>query len=86
VKKISRVNVVSVLKISAALGAVAGLLVGAILLVVNLIDKRFLEGAVSLVMAPLLYALIGAGVNALMAWIYNLAAGKLGGIEVQLDD
>jgi hypothetical protein len=85
-KKLSAIGVSSVFKMSLVLGAVAGLLVGFILMVSAFIDKRFLEGAVTLFLAPILYGVVGAGVNALMAWIYNLVAARLGGIELSLED
>jgi hypothetical protein len=36
------------------------------------------------VFMPFLYALIGFVMGALGAWIYNLASGWLGGIEMEL--
>jgi hypothetical protein len=86
VKKLSAIGVSSVFKMSLVLGATAGILVGTILMVVDFIDKRFLEGAVTLVLAPILYGVLGAIVNALMAWMYNLVAARLGGIEISLED
>ncbi len=85
-KRLTQIGVGSVFKMSAALGAVAGLIVGVILLVVDIIDKRFLEGVVTFVLAPLLYGIIGAAVNALMAWIYNAVASRFGGVELHLED
>ena len=85
-KKISEINVMSVFRLSLILGAVAGILVGLILMVADFFDKRFLEGIVTLVLAPVLYGLVGAVVNALMAWIYNHAAARFGGIEITLED
>jgi hypothetical protein len=86
VKKLRAIGVGSVFRMSVVIGAAAGLLVGFILMVVDFIDKRFLEGVVTLVLAPILYGLLGAIVNALMAWVYNLAASRLGGVELYLED
>lgn len=86
VKKISEINVMSVFRLSLILGAAAGVLVGLVLMVADFFDKRFLEGIVTLVLAPVLYGLVGAVVNALMAWIYNIAAARFGGIELTLED
>jgi len=36
------------------------------------------------VIAPAFYGGMGFVVGALMAWLYNLMAGKLGGVEVEL--
>lgn len=85
-KKLNSIGVSSVFRLSLVLGGVAGLLVGCVLLVMDFIDGRFLEGAVTLVLAPVLYGVLGALVNALMAWIYNLVAARLGGIEIEIDD
>jgi cation transporter-like permease len=85
-KKLNAIGVSSVFRISLILGAVAGILVGAILLIMDFLDHRFLEGVVTLILAPVLYGLMGAVVNALMAWVYNRIAERLGGIEVSLED
>lgn len=85
-KKLSSIGVSSVFKMSLVLGAAAGLLVGFILMIASFTDKRFLEGIVTLVLAPILYGLVGAVVNALMAWVYNQVAARLGGIEINLED
>jgi len=86
VKKLKSIEVKSVFRVSAILGSVAGILVGTILLFVDFMDKRFLEGVATLILAPILYGLIGAVVNAFMAWAYNIVAGKWGGVEIELED
>jgi len=86
VKKLKAIGVGSVFRLSLVLGAVAGILVGFVLMIMDLIDKRFLEGVVTLILAPILYRVLGALVNALMAWIYNIVAERLGGIEITLED
>jgi len=86
VKKLKAIGVGSVFRLSLVLGAVAGILVGFVLMIMDLIDKRFLEGVVTLILAPILYGVLGALVNALMAWIYNIVAERLGGIEITLED
>jgi len=85
-KKLSSIGVSSVFKMSLVLGASAGILAGFVLMIVDFTDKRFLEGVVTLVLAPILYGVLGALVNALMAWLYNLVAARLGGIEISLED
>ena len=85
-KKLSSIGVGSVFRLSLVLGAVAGILVGIVLMVTDFIDHNYLEGVVTLVLAPLLYGVLGALVNALMAYIYNHVAARLGGIEISLDD
>ena len=85
-KKLNFIGVSSVFRLSLVLGAAAGILVGFVLMVMDFTDSRFLEGIVTLVLAPILYGVLGALVNALMAWIYNQAAARLGGIEVDIED
>jgi hypothetical protein len=85
VKKLKSLNVKSVFRVSLVLGLVAGLLVGLILMITDMIDGRAAEGFVTLIMAPILYGVIGALVNALMAKIYNIVADRIGGIEIELE-
>jgi uncharacterized membrane protein YwaF len=84
-KKLNSIGVKSVFRVSLVLGAVAGTLVGTVLLIVDLMDHKGVEGLVTLVLAPILYGVMGALVNALMAKIYNLVAERLGGIELNID-
>ncbi len=84
-KKLKSLGVGSVFRVSLVLGAVAGTLVGVVLMIADMLDRRFLEGIVTLFLAPILYGVIGALVNAFMAKIYNIVAERLGGIEIDLD-
>ncbi len=84
-KRLKSISVGSVFRVSLVLGAVAGLLVGFVLMIVDMVDRRFLEGVVTLFLAPVLYGVLGASVNALMAWIYNRVAERLGGIDIELE-
>lgn len=84
-KRLKSLGVKSVFRVSLLLGAVAGILVGIILMIADFIDRRFLEGVVTVILAPILYGVIGALVNAFMAKVYNLVAERLGGIELDLE-
>ena len=85
-KKLKAIGVGSVFRVSLVLGAVAGALVGVVLMIADLIDHRtMLEAIVTLFLAPILYGVIGALVNAFMAYIYNMVAERLGGIEIDLE-
>ena len=84
-KRLKSIGVMSVFKLSLILGAVAGVLVGFVLMIMDMLDRRFLEGIVTLILAPFLYGILGALVNALMAWLYNRVAERLGGIEIELE-
>ena len=84
-RKLKAIGVGSVFRVSLVLGAVAGVLVGLVLMIADMIDRRFLEGMVTFFLAPILYGFIGASLNALMAFIYNRVAARLGGIEIDLE-
>jgi hypothetical protein len=86
VKKLKGIGVGSVFRMSLVLGAVAGFLVGLVYMIMAMIDGRVLEGVVYLIAGPILYGVLGALVNALMAWVYNLVAERLGGVEIFLED
>ena len=85
-KRLSSISVLSVFRLSLVLGAAAGLLVGTVLMVTDFADQRYTEGVITLVLAPVLYGFLGAVVNALMGWIYNQAAARLGGIELTFEE
>jgi hypothetical protein len=84
-KKLKSISVGSVFRISLILGAVIGFLVGFGYMIYDFFNRDFLEGILFLFLWPLLYcALLGFG-NALVAWIYNRVAERLGGIEVEFE-
>lgn len=85
-KRLKSIGVGSIFRVSAVLGAVAGFLVGIALAIAALTERRYLEAIFTFILAPFLYGLIGAVVNAFMAWIYNKVAARLGGIEVTLEE
>jgi len=84
-KRLKSIGVGSVFRVSLVLGAVAGLLVGLILLITDLLNHQAAQGLITLLLAPILYGVIGALVNAFMAKVYNLVADRLGGIEINLE-
>ena len=44
-----------------------------------------LFGVGAIVLLPLLYGVLGVVFGALSAWLYNVFAGLVGGVEVQLE-
>lgn len=42
-------------------------------------------GVAAVILIPLLYAVIGFVFGALSAWVYNVVAGRVGGIELELE-
>ena len=86
VKKISSIGIPSVFRMSLILGAAAGLMLGLTYMIYDFKNRQYAEGIATLIILPLGYALGGALVNALMAWIYNRAAPRFGGIEIEFED
>jgi len=85
------VDIRSSAKMAGALyGALALLVmpVGIIGILVGIVKKDVTTVGVSVVMvvAPLLYGGLGFLVGAFAAWIYNLVAGRMGGIEIELGE
>jgi hypothetical protein len=44
-----------------------------------------LFGVGAIIIAPIFYGIIGFISGGLMAWIYNIAAGVMGGVELELE-
>jgi len=86
---IRSVDVRSCAKTAGALyGALALLVVpvGIVGILVGLVkgNGETVGASVLLVVAPLLYGVLGFVVGALAAWVYNLVASRMGGIEIEL--
>lgn len=85
-KRLKAIGVGSVFRVSLVLGAAAGVVVGLILFVIDLSNHETMQGVITLVLAPILYGLLGACVNAAMAWLYNAWSDRTGGgIELELE-
>ncbi|HVO32850.1 MAG TPA: hypothetical protein VMU17_02985 [Elusimicrobiota bacterium] len=87
-KQLRSIGVGSVFRVSLVLGAVAGLLAGFVLMIVDFTDPNhgYVEGIATFLLAPVIYGLLGALVNAFMAWVYNIVAARMGGIDVSFDE
>ena len=93
-QRILRVGVLSSAKISCALYGIMGLIFVPIFLIIGaagLLTGQKEQAAVGAmtglflaIMMPLLYAGMGFVIGALSAVIYNLVAGWIGGIEIEL--
>ena len=83
---IKSIGVLSVAKISGAIGALVGLVIGIPVAVVVYFtgSSEQLEATGWLVALPLLYGAAGFVGGALYAWLYNVVSGWVGGIEVDL--
>ena len=92
---INRVGPLSVAKLSAFLYAIIGLILGGVFSLVAMVGGFSSDNASTAGMAvmgvgavivfPILYGLIGFVGSLLMAWLYNVTAGMIGGIEVDME-
>jgi hypothetical protein len=92
-KEIKRIDVMSYAKIYAVIFAAIGLIAG---LTIAALGSFFAEmsgtssfgnfGALSIIVFPLLYGGIGFVAGLITAGIYNLLAGWVGGIKIELKD
>lgn len=98
--RLRRVGVWSYARIAGLTGLAIGLVIGAVYFLIGLVVGGagafgdagmapaflgLLFGAGALVFMPLLYGAIGLVFGAFYAWVYNMAAGAFGGVELDLD-
>lgn len=92
---IKRIGPVSCAKIAGILYLVLGLIFGAIFSMASLAGALVsdtpgsagfgaLVGASSIVVFPILYGGFGFVMTLIMAWLYNVVAGIVGGVELDL--
>jgi hypothetical protein len=92
---LKRIGPVSCAKISGTLYAVIGLFVGAIFSLISLAGGFASEsfggaamgamfGVGAIFIFPIMYGCLGFVGALIMAWVYNLVAGWVGGVEVDL--
>lgn len=90
---VKRIGPMSVAKISGALYALIGLIVGGIVSAVSVVGGAMggsdtgmvgmIFGAAAVVLLPLLYGCMGFVLSLIGAGLFNLAAGWVGGIELE---
>ena len=85
-KKLKTIGVKSVFLVSLVLGAILGVLVGFGFMVNDFLDHQYTFGLATFLLAPILYGVLFSVGNALMAWIYNRIAERMGGIEASFED
>jgi hypothetical protein len=92
---ITRVAPISFAKITAVLYALLGLIFGTIVSLVSLAGGfassssrgtglGLMVGGGAIVILPLLYGTIGFIATLIGAWLYNIAAGLVGGVEMDV--
>ena len=97
-KVVRRVGVVSIGKIAGLLYAALGLIIGTLIACVSMLggfaglaagERAGIVGMVfgvgAIIIAPIFYGTIGALMGMLMSAIYNLVAGAVGGVELEVD-
>ena len=97
-QKVKRFGILSVAKIQSAVMGAMGLFIGLIYAVILTVTGiiaviggtkagiMMIVGAVAaVVLVPIFYAVIGFVFGALSAWVYNIVAGRVGGIELELE-
>lgn len=85
---VKRVGVVSAAKISGIITAIFGLIVGVILAFTGVLGGTVLGGhwSVDVIGFTVLYAIAGFFGGLIYAALYNLVAGWVGGIKIELGD
>jgi len=92
---ITRIGPLSAAKIAGVLYAAGGLLVGAAFSIVGLIGAAASDSAGSaafgalfgigaVILFPIMYGVLGFVSTLVAAWIYNVLAGMVGGIELDI--
>ncbi len=92
---IKRIGPMSCAKISGALYAILGIIIGGAVSLIALaggFGSETAEGAgisavigvTSIIVFPILYGCIGFFGMLLLAWLYNIGAGLVGGIEIDV--
>lgn len=92
---INRIGPLSFAKLSAMLYAILGLVLGGIFSLVALVGGFASDtagaagvggiiGVGAVIVFPILYGLMGFVMTLIGAWLYNVAAGVVGGVEVDI--
>jgi hypothetical protein len=83
-----RIGPLSAAKVVAVLYAIFGLIMGAVFSIAALFRADGgvapLWGVAAVVIFPVLYGVLGFLVTLLTTWLYNVVAGAVGGIELDL--
>lgn len=92
--RLRAIGVLSCAKIFAVVQAAIGVLIGFLILIFGIVgaavvpasQKLGMVGIIILsVLTPVLYGALGFVMGALWAFVYNLAAQSIGGVELELD-
>lgn len=91
---IKKLGILSVAKIEGIIGVVIGFIIGVLFFVAGGVASSVTGsatqsslasfGALSIIIFPVFYGIVLFIGGAVGAWIYNLAAGWIGGIQIEL--
>ena len=91
---IRRVGPLSVAKVAGVLYALMGLIIGACISLFSLVGSAFMPkdagmggmlfGAAAVVVLPIFYGILGFIMTLISAALYNLVAGWVGGVELDV--
>lgn len=83
-KTVSRIGVFSFAKVYCIITAIFGFIVGVILSIAAFYNGfQYGWEVFSFIIAPILYGIMGFIIGAFSAWLYNIVAKKVGGVEVE---
>jgi len=91
--KLQRLGVMSVAKLYALMMAIAGLIMGLFTSIMSIFSAvMFPSGAwgvgfgiASIIILPIIFAILGFICGSIGSFLYNIIAGKFGGIEMDFD-
>ena len=91
---LSRIDPMSYAKVYGAIAAMLGLVIGVLyaffaMAFSSMLGGESIGGAIAIGMVigfPILYGVLAFVLGLLMAWIYNVVAARIGGIELEFDE
>jgi len=90
---LKRIGVLSLAKIYAVLMGVVGFVIGVVYTIMGSVLSAVTQqpgigigmGVLGIIVMPVLYAVLGFISGAVGAWVYNLVAGWIGGLELEFE-
>ncbi len=83
---LKRIGVLSFAKIYGAIGAIIGFILGLVVSLVGVAAGSFgAFGVFSIVILPIIYGLLMFIMGAVSAFLYNVIAKRVGGVELEFD-
>ncbi len=88
-REIKKIDVMSLAKVQAIIGGILGLILGIFTLIAPTIQgqEQLKElGPSVIIIAPILYAIVGFVSGLVIAFLYNLVRKWVGGIKIDIED